>query len=527
MHRGARAAMMAAPAMQRDQRSEQMPTNLAQLLSETASRHGDRPALKLDQNVVSYQALNEGASRVAGLLKQRGLRPGDRVGIMLPNVPYFGMVYYGVLRAGGVVVPMNVMLKQREVSFYLTDSGAGHLFAWHEFSAVAEQGAGTAGTEVIIVGPGEFDRLLSDAPLQVDDVERDSRDTAVILYTSGTTGTPKGAELTHSNMLENSRYGGIELVDVSEQDVIFGALPLFHSFGQTCCLNTAVRAGACLTMIPRFEPGVALEIIARDKVTLFDGVPTMYHAMLNYPQRQQHDVSSLRTCVSGGAAMPVEVMRGFEAAFGCVILEGYGLSETSPVASFNQLHRERKPGSIGTPIPGVEMKIVDETGNQLPPGEVGEIAIRGHNVMKGYWNRPDATAEVLADGWLRTGDLARTDQDGYFFIVDRKKDMIIRGGYNVYPREIEEVLYEHPAILEAAVIAVPDPALGEEIGAAVVLRPQASVDPDEIREFVKERLAAYKYPRHVWFADQLPKGATGKILKRDIALPDLAAVARR
>jgi long-chain acyl-CoA synthetase len=220
-------------------------------------------------------------------------------------------------------------------------------------------------------------------------------------------------------------------------------------------------------------------------------------------------------------------MRGFEAAFGCVILEGYGLSETSPVASFNQLHRERKPGSIGTPIPGIEMKIIDETGNQLPPGEVGEIVIRGHNVMKGYWNRPDATAEVLAAGWLRTGDMARTDQDGYFFIVDRKKDMIIRGGYNVYPREIEELLYEHPAILEAAVIAVPDPALGEEIGAAVVLRPQTSVDPDEIREFVKERLAAYKYPRHVWFTDELPKGATGKILKRDIALPDPATGARR
>jgi long-chain acyl-CoA synthetase len=500
-----------------------MPTNLAELLSQTASRYGDRPALKLDQNVVSYQELNEGASRVAGLLTQSGLAPGDRVAIMLPNVPYFGMVYYGVLRAGGVVVPMNVLLKEREVSFYLSDSGARHLFAWHEFAAAAAQGARNAGTEMIVVHPEEFDRLLSGAPLQVDDVERDSRDTAVILYTSGTTGTPKGAELTHANMLENCRYGGTELMEVSEHDVIFGALPLFHSFGQTCCLNAGVRAGACLTMIPRFEPGKALEIIARDKVTLFDGVPTMYHAMLNYPQREQHDVSSLRTCVSGGAAMPVEVMRGFEAAFGSVILEGYGLSETSPVASFNHPHRERKPGSIGTPIHGVEMKILDHNGDQLPPGEVGEIVIRGHNVMKGYWNRPDATAKVLTDGWLRTGDLAKTDQDGYFFIVDRKKDMIIRGGYNVYPREIEEVLYEHPAILEAAVIAVPDPALGEEIGAAVVLRPNTSADPDEIREFVKERLAAYKYPRHVWFTEQLPKGSTGKILKRDIPLPNPAA----
>ena len=253
-----------------------------------------------------------------------------------------------------------------------------------------------------------------------------------------------------------SRPCGTELFHVCEHDVIFGALPLFHSFGQTCCLNTGIRAAACLTMIPRFEPGKALEIIQRDNVTLFAGVPTMYHALLNYPDRARYDVSSLRTCVSGGSAMPVEVMRAFEKAFGCVILEGYGLSETSPVASFNPPERERKPGSIGTPIRGVEMKLLDDaTGNEPPPGDVGEIAIRGHNVMKGYWNRPDATAEVLNDGWLLTGDLARVDEDGYFFIVDRKKEMIIRGGFNVYPREIEEVLYEHPAVLEAAVIGIP------------------------------------------------------------------------
>ena len=345
----------------------------------------------------------------------------------------------------------------------------------------------------------------------------------MILYTSGTTGTPKGAELTHSNMLENCRHGGTELVRVSEQDVILGALPLFHSFGQTCCMNNAVRAGACLTMIPRFQPGKALEIIQRDKVTLFEGVPTMYHAMLNDPGRERYDVSSLRTCVSGGSAMPVEVMRGFEQAFGCVVLEGYGLSETSPVASFNHLDREHKPGSIGTPIEGVEMKVVDEDDNELPAGEVGEIVIRGHNVMKGYWARPDATAEVMRGGWLHTGDMARVDEDGYFFIVDRKKDMIIRGGYNVYPREIEEVLYEHPSVLEAAVLGVPDASLGEEVGAAVVLRPEAETDKDDIRAFVKERVAAYKYPRHIWFTDELPKGATGKVVKREISVPDAVA----
>jgi len=500
-----------------------MSTNLAQLLTQTASTHGDRPALKLDDNVVSYEMLNEGAARVAGMLTEKGLRPGDRVGIMLPNVPYFGFVYYGVLRAGGVVVPMNVLLKGREVGFYLSDSGAKHMFVWHAFASAGKEGAAAAGTEAIIVEPGEFESLLAAAPRRSDDVDRDKSDTAVILYTSGTTGTPKGAELTHFNMLENCRAGGTELVHVSEQDVIFGALPLFHSFGQTCCLNTGVRAGACLTMIPRFEPGKALEIIQRDGVTLFDGVPTMYHAMLNHPDRGQYDVSCLRRCVSGGSAMPAEVMRGFEKAFGCIVLEGYGLSETSPVASFNHPERERKPGSIGTPIRGVEMKVVDDQRNELPTGEVGEIAIRGHNVMKGYWNRPDATAEVLNNGWLLTGDLARMDEDGYFFIVDRKKEMIIRGGFNVYPREIEEVLYEHPAILEAAVIGVADEAMGEEVAAAVVLRPGMDAGTDDIRGFVKERVAAYKYPRHIWFADELPKGSTGKVLKREIATPDFAA----
>ena len=500
-----------------------MSNNLAHLVTESASRHAQRPALKLDDTVLTYAALDEAASRVAGLLKDRGLQPGDRVGVMLPNVPYFGVVYYGVLRAGGVVVPMNVLLKPREVEFYLSDSGAKHLVGWHEFGQPAEEGAQAAGADAIMVKPGEFEQLLSGAPEAADDAERGPSDTAVILYTSGTTGTPKGAELTHANMLDNCRYGGTELVRVGERDVILGALPLFHSFGQTCCMNNAVLAGACLSMIPRFDPGKALEIIQRDGVTLFEGVPTMYHAMLHHPERERYDVSSLRTCVSGGSAMPVEVMRGFEDAFGCVVLEGYGLSETSPVASFNHLDREHKPGSIGTPIKGVEMKVVDEDDHELPPGEVGEIVIRGHNVMKGYWNRPDATAEVIRDGWLHTGDMARVDDDGYFFIVDRKKDMIIRGGYNVYPREIEEVLYEHPAVLEAAVIGTPDPAMGEEVGAAVVLRPGAEASADDIRSFVKERVAAYKYPRHIWFTDELPKGPTGKILKREITVPEAVA----
>jgi len=499
-----------------------MATGLADLLTTGARRYGSRSALKLDDAVVTYDMLDEGASRVAGLLRARDLQPGDRVGIMIPNVPHFAVVYYGILRAGGVVVPMNVLLKAREVNFYLSDSGARFLFVWHGFAEEAQKGADGSPAEAIAIRPGEFEAMLADSPREPNNVERDPADTAVILYTSGTTGTPKGAELTQLNMVENCRCS-TELMRVSEHDVIFGALPLFHSFGQTCCLNNAVNAGACLTMLPRFEPGRALEIIERDKVTLFEGVPTMYHAMLNHPDRASYDVTCLQTCVSGGSAMPAQVMRGFEEAFGCVILEGYGLSETSPVASFNHLEHERKPGSIGTPIRGVEMRVVDDAGRELAAGEVGEIAIRGHNVMKGYWKRPRETAEAIRDGWLLTGDMASRDEDGFFFIVDRKKDMIIRGGFNVYPREIEEVLYEHPAVLEAAVIGIPDDALGEEVGAALVRRPGAEADADVIRDFVKDRVAAYKYPRRIWFTDERPKGSTGKVLKRDIAVPDVVS----
>jgi len=336
----------------------------------------------------------------------------------------------------------------------------------------------------------------------------------VILYTSGTTGTPKGAELTHGNLRANTE-AAVELLQLTGHgDVILGALPLFHSFGQVCGLNASVAAGGCLTLIPRFSAGKALAVIERDAVTVFEGVPTMYAAMLNHPDRQACDTSSLTLCASGGAALPVEVLKGFEETFRCQVLEGYGLSETSPIASFNHAHRERKPGSIGTPIAGVEMKLLD------PVDGVGEIAICGHNVMKGYWNRPEATAEVIdADGWFRTGDMAVVDSDGYFFIVDRKKDMIIRGGYNVYPREIEELLYEHPAVREAAVLGVPHDTLGEEVGAAVALKAGAEATPEDLRAFVKERLAAYKYPRQVWIVDELPKGPTGKILKREIELP--------
>jgi long-chain acyl-CoA synthetase len=501
-------------------------TNLAQLLTDAAARSPESTAVKLDDLELSYAELDLAAARVAGLLRAKGMSPGDRVGVMLPNVPYFAVVYYGILRAGGVVVPMNVLLKEREVAYYLSDSEARLLFAWHEFADPAHAGSDQAHADCLLVEPRNFEGLLGRSEHVADVAERDGADTAVILYTSGTTGTPKGAELTHDNLRRNVDIA-LGLFSMGDDTVTLGALPLFHSFGQTCSLNATVRAGGCLTLIPRFDAAAALEIIQRDWVTVFEGVPTMYAALLNHPERDRFDVSTLRLCVSGGAAMPVEVMRNFEQAFGCPILEGYGLSETSPIASFNHPDRERKPGSIGTPVEGVQMKVVGDDGRDLAVGEVGEVVIRGHNVMKGYWRRPEATVETIRGGWFHSGDMARVDDDGYFFIVDRKKDMVIRGGYNVYPREVEEVLYEHPAVREAAVIGVPHPELGEEVAAAIALMPGASVEEADIVDYIKGQVAAYKYPRLVWFVEELPKGPTGKIVKREIEAPEHLMAATR
>src|SRR5262245_49299910 len=471
-----------------------MSESLARILTDTAEQLPDKAAFKLDDLELSYAMLDEGSARVAGLLKSRELQPGDRVGLMMPNVPYFPSIYFGILRAGGIVVPMNVLLKKREVGFYLEDPGAKLVFAWADFAEAAEAGAADAGAEALLVKPGDFEKLLAEQEPVRGMAEKSGDDTAVILYTSGTTGKPKGAELTHSNLYRNSKGVSEKLAEMSADDVLLGALPLFHSFGQTCTMNSAVSVGATVTMLPRFDPDKALEIIQRDRVTLFQGVPTMYNAMLHSESCHGADCSTLRICMSGGAAMPAELMRAFEARFSCIILEGYGLSETSPVASFNHPDRERKPGSIGQPIEGVEMQVWDDDGNELAQGEVGEIVIRGHNIMKGYWNRSDANKEAITDeGWFRTGDMAKMDEDGYFFIVDRKKDLIIRGGYNVYSREIEEVLYEHPAVREAAVIGVPHETLGEEVAAIVALKKNAEATAEELRAYMKERVAAYKY----------------------------------
>jgi long-chain acyl-CoA synthetase len=498
--------------------------NLAASLARNAADNPDRVAIHLGDQTTSYRELDDQSAQVAGLLAARGIAPGTPIGIMLPNVPEFASVYYGILRTGAVVVPMNPLLKAREIAYYLGDSGAPVIFAWHVTAPEVEIGAKEAGAEAILVDPATFPDILATASPAPQVVDRAAYDTAVVLYTSGTTGHPKGAELTHANLINNVEVSAADLFQLGPDDLIFGGLPLFHAFGQTCTLNAAIMTGASLTVLPRFDAAKALGILADERVTIFAGVPTMFSALLHVPDRSDYDVSALRLCISGGAAMPVEVLRQFEDQFDCIVLEGYGLSETSPVASFNHPDRERKPGSIGTPIRGVEMRVVDAAGAEVPQGEVGEIAIRGHNIMKGYLNKPDATAEaVSADGWFRTGDIGRVDADGYYYIVDRKKDLIIRGGYNIYPREIEEVLYEHPEVAEAAVVGMPHPELGEEVGAAVALKPGATVTPDELRSYVKSQVAAYKYPRRVWIVDALPKGPTGKILKKEITVPDAEA----
>ena len=490
-------------------------TNLAENLTNAALGHPDRPALRLGDVTLTYAQFDELASRAAGRMTELGIKTGDRVGLMLPNVLEFPVLMYGALRLGATVVPMNPLLKGREIQHYSTDSGMSLLWA-HAIVADEDLAEVGNGAHVERVTPDTLAALAAVEPAAA--VGREDHDTAVILYTSGTTGTPKGAELTHGGLNRNQEICRRDLMHVTEADVIMGCLPLFHVFGLTCGLNMSVGAHASLVLIPRFEPGTVLEAIGRDKVTVFEGVPTMYTALAHLPEAKPEAVESLRVCVSGGAALPGEILRAFEAAYDAKIIEGYGLSETSPVASFNRID-SAKVGSIGTPIPGVEFKLVDDSDTEVAPGEIGEIAIRGHNVMKGYWNRPEATAEAIKDGWFHTRDMARVDEDGFYFIVDRKKELIIRGGFNVYPREIEEVLYEHPAVREAAVVGIPHEVHGEEIGAAVALKSGAEASADEIREYVKARVAPYKYPRVVWFVDELPKGATGKILKRVIEAP--------
>ncbi|MFN2387378.1 MAG: long-chain fatty acid--CoA ligase [Thermoanaerobaculia bacterium] len=507
--------------------------NLSTLLETSASDLPDRPAIVQGDRRVTYAELDAGARRFAAALSRAGVGRGDRVALLLPNIPDFAVAYYGSLVSGATVVPLNVLLKAREIAYHLNDSSARLLVAFEGFAPEARRSLEDApGCEQLWVaggdgagGPSEDGKIrslgevLRSAPEEFDPAQRMPDDTAVILYTSGTTGQAKGAELTHFNMFFNALYCAERLFHLTSDDVLMAVLPLFHSFGQTCVMNAGFYAGAAVALQPRFDAEKVLRSLAKDGVTVFAGVPTMYWALLNHPDRARHAGAirdSLRLCVSGGAAMPVELMRQFEETFGVTILEGYGLSETSPVATFNRSREERKTGSIGKTIWGTRVAVFDDSDREVPRGEKGEIVVRGHNVMKGYLGRPEATAEAMRSGWFHTGDVAYQDEDGFFYIVDRKKDMILRGGFNVYPREIEELLMTHPAVSLVAVVGVPDERLGEEVKAYVVRKPAGGASEEEILGWCRERLASFKCPRSVEFRDALPMTATGKVLKREL-----------
>jgi long-chain acyl-CoA synthetase len=501
-----------------------MSFNLATILTEAALAAPDAPACRFAGTTTTYRELDELSGRFAAGLRAAGLGPGQVVAMQLPNIPHFLIGYFGALKAGLVVLPLNPLLVAPELEYHLTDSAASLLIGFEGMHAEAAKACETTGVPLYLVSLGDGPlpdgtrsalALISSAPLEEpggDVAARDPDDTAVLVYTSGTTGRPKGAELTHFQLYMNSTVAG-GLFGVRSDDVVLAVLPFFHVFGLSSVINVFVRHGGCLSIVPRFQPGAVLDVLEADRCTVIGGVPTMLHALAQL-DISGRDLSALRVAVSGGASLAEDIMRTFEEKFGIEVLEGYGMTETASSCSFNR-PGDRKVLSIGKPMWGVRMRVVDRTGRPLPPGRehVGEIWIRGHNVMKGYLGRPEATAETLRDGWLHTGDLGFVDEDGFYFIVDRAKDLVIRGGYNVYPREIEEVLYAHPAISEAAVIGKPDERLGEEVVAVVALRPDASATAAEIIAYTRERLAAYKYPREIRFVAELPKGPSGKILK--------------
>jgi len=511
--------------------------NLAMFLEDSAREVPERTAIVCEGTRLSYAQLNASANQVAHGLARAGISKGDKVALSCQDVPSFVIAYYGILKAGAAVLPLNVLLKTREIAYHLADGDAQAYFCQegspelpigqmgyaafqevescqHFFLMTNEPGAPSS-----IPGATTLSMLMADQPTTFETVATSPDDTAVILYTSGTTGKPKGAELTHLNMLLNARLSDT-MYPRADHDVHLITLPLFHSFGQTVQMNAGFYNRATLVLLPRFSPDAALRLMEEENITIFAGVPTMYWALLHYPRSDQYDLQkiarTLRLAISGGAAMPVEVMLAFNEKFNVKIIEGYGLSETSPIAVFNRLEREAKPGSIGLPVWGVQVRVVDADDQDVEISEVGEIVIRGHNVMKGYYKRPEATAEAMRHGWFHTGDIGRRDEDGYFYIVDRVKDMIIRGGFNVYPREIEEVLMAHPAVSLAAVIGVPHDRHGEEVKAFVILKAGAAITEVELVAWSKQNMADYKYPRVIEFRTELPMTATGKVLKSEL-----------
>jgi long-chain acyl-CoA synthetase len=498
-----------------------MSFNLAVILRETAQANPDRPVTLFAGSSMSYRQLDELSDRLAAALRDSGAEPGIPIGLQLPNIPQFLIAYFGVLKAGCVVVPLNVLLKAPEIAFQLRDAGATRLITWEGTLAEAAKGAAAAGiTEIYALGHANdsdgvaaFERLL-ETPAQPELVPRELTDTAVIMYTSGTTGRPKGAELTHLQLYMNADIPG-RLFDVQPSDIVITVLPLFHVFGLSSILNVCVRFGCTMSLIPRFDPEAVLTAIQRDRATIFEGVPSMFISLLAQPDLDAYDVSSLRVAISGGASIPAPVLDEFERRFGVLILEGYGLTETASTTTFNRSADERRVYSVGKPIWGTQTQVWDDKYNPLPPGKdhVGEVVTRGLHVMRGYLNNPQANADVFTGDWFHTGDLGYIDQDGFLFIVGRIKELIIRGGYNVYPAEIEDVIHGHPAVAEAAVVGIPDDRLGEEVKAVITVRAGATLTAPELVAYCKERMAAYKYPRVVEFRDVMPKNAMGKILK--------------
>jgi long-chain acyl-CoA synthetase len=501
--------------------------SLASVLAEAARRHPDKVAVVDGPLRTTYVELWRQARSYAAGLKELGIRPGDTVAVLIPNVTDFPRVYYGALAAGARIVPVHLLLTAEEMAYVLRDSGADLLVAHTSQLQTAATAAHKADLKIATVGPVPEGvpappPRLEEAAAAVEPLptfeRREAEDVAVIFYTSGTTGKPKGALLTHLNLVMNATVNVFDVNDVQEQDVLMGCLPLFHTFGQSLCLNGGFRVGATVVLMARFTGQAALELMVREKVTVFHGVPTMFMALLDAASKADH-LPALRICGSGGAPLPVAVLERFTETFGTTIFEGYGLSETSPTATSNQPQWGVRPGTIGHPIWGVEVEIaraeIEERIELLPTGEVGEIVIRGHNVFAGYHNKPEETARAVVDGWFRSGDLGIKDDKGYVTIVDRKKDLILRGGFNVYPREIEEVLARHPAVVQVAVIGVPDERLGEEI-CAVVVTDREGLTAEELVAWAQERLGRHKYPRQVRFMDELPMGPSFKVLKREL-----------
>lgn len=515
--------------------------NLALVIEQHARLTPEKPAVVFNETTITYGQLNALANQVANGLHELGVGPGDKVALSCPNLPYFPIVYYGILKAGAVVVPLNVLLKPREIQFHLEDSDAKAVFVFEGTEElpmarmVNEAFEHVSSCEEMIVmcadklGPSPIEgrrtlsQLIFDKSTEFETYPTSPLDTALILYTSGTTGRPKGAELTHLNTLMNAivafnlHVPGLDYTD-GRQKACLITLPVFHTTGQTAQMNAQFFAGHKIVFQPRFDAALALEAFKEHGINFWTGVPTMYWAILKHVEENDIDVEpyakSMEILSSGGAPMPVEVMKAFEEKFSCRILEGYGLTETSPISNFNHPQVESVPGNVGHGVFGVDVRCVDEHDREVERGQRGEVVMRGHNIMKGYYKNPGATAEAFKNGWFHSGDIGIMDESGRLSIVDRKKEMILRGGYNVYPREIEEVIMTHEAVSLVAVIGVPDEKLGEEVKAYVVLKQGARISEDELVGWCREQIATNKYPRIVEFRDALPIGGTGKIQKR-------------